>query len=112
MHCSDLEPFKEVPFYFWVKDSNGTYLWGSTLMERFAGGSVKGRTDADFGPAAESLATAANLQANDRTVLESGTPLFTHERIEGAGNLSVCKWPGELDGQTVTFGISFLVPGD
>lgn len=72
---------------------------------------MTGRTDADLGPDAESAATAATLQANDRSVLESGEPLFTHERIEGAGNVSVCKWAGELDGQPVTFGVSFHVPG-
>lgn len=112
MRLSDLEPFTQVPFYFWVKNANGVYLWGSALMDRFAGGTVVGRTDADFGPDAETPATSATLQANDRRVFESGQPLFTHERIEGAGNLSVCKWAGELDGQPVTFGISFLVPGD
>jgi hypothetical protein len=112
MRLSDLEPFKHVPFYFWVKDANGTYLWGSTAMDRFSGGSVAGRTDADFGPDAESPSTAAELQANDRHVLETGEPLYTHEEIEGAGNVSVCKWPGEIDGQPVSFGISFLVPGD
>jgi hypothetical protein len=112
MRLADLAPFKHVPFYFWVKDANGVYLWGSDPMDRFAGGSVQGRTDADFGPQAESAATATRLQANDRQVLESGTPLFTHEAIEGAGNVSVCKWAGELEGQSVTFGLSFLVPGD
>ena len=112
MRLSDLEPFKQVPFYFWAKDANGVYVWGSTPMDRFAGGTVVGRTDADFGPEAETLSTAATLRANDQSVLESGQPLFTHERIEGAGNVSVCKWAGELDGQPVTFGLSFLVPGD
>jgi hypothetical protein len=110
MRLSVLEPFKQVPFYFWVKDSNGVYLWGSTPMDRFAGGTVIGRTDVDFVPEAESVTTAASLQANDRHVIETGEDLFTHERIEDAGNLSVCKWPGELDGQPVTFGLSFLVP--
>lgn len=112
MRLSELEPFKQVPFYFWAKDAHGVYLWGSTPMDHFAGGTVIGRTDADFGPDAGSDSTAAALLANDRTVLESGKPLFTHEQIEGAGNVSVCKWPGELDGQAVTFGVSFLVPGD
>ncbi|MEO1003712.1 MAG: hypothetical protein AAFX65_11450 [Cyanobacteria bacterium J06638_7] len=112
MRLSDLEPFKQVPFYFWAKDGNGVYLWGSEPMDRFAGGSVAGRGDSDFGPSAESAATAASLQANDRLVRESGQPLFTHERIEGAGNVSVCKWAGMLEGIPVTFGISFLVPGD
>ena len=112
MEHSDLEPFKDVPFYLWVKDTDGTYLWGSAEMDRFAGGSVAGRTDAEFGPAAESPATAATLQANDRHVLDSGEPLYTHEQIEGAGTVSVCKWAGELDGQRVTFGVSFAVPDD
>ncbi|GAA1055921.1 hypothetical protein GCM10017608_14220 [Agromyces luteolus] len=112
MRITDLEPFKNVPFYLWVKDATGTYLWGSERMDRFAGGSVQGRTDADFGPAAESPETAATLEANDRHVLDSGEPLYTHEQIEGAGDVSVCKWPGELDGEPVTFGISFAVPGD
>jgi hypothetical protein len=112
MHLTDLEPFKDVPFYLWAKDADGTYLWGSAEMDRFAGGAVAGRTDADFGPAAESPDTATTLQANDRHVLDSGKPLFTHERIEGAGNVSVCKWAGELDGRPVTFGVSFVVPGD
>ena len=109
---TDLEPFKDVPFYMWAKDVDGTYLWGSRRMDDFAGGSVVGRSDADFGPAAESPQTAATLQANDRHVLDSGEPLYTHERIEGAGDVSVCKWAGRLDGEPVTFGVSFLVPRD
>lgn len=112
MRMTDLEPFADVPFYFWVKDAQGTYLWANAAMDRFAGAPVAGRTDAELGPAAESSQTAATLQANDRAVLEGGEPLYTHEQIEGAGNVSVCKWPGELDGQPVTFGVSFLVPGD
>ena len=112
MRMTDLEPFKDAPFYLWAKDPDGTYRWGSAEMDRFAGGSVVGRNDADFGPTAESAETSANLQANDDRVLESGEPLYTHERIEGAGNLSVCKWAGELDGEPVTFGVSFLVPDD
>ena len=112
MRMTDLEPFKDVPFYLWAKDEDGVYLWGSAEMDRFAGGPVAGRTDAEFGQPAESPPTAATLQANDREVLDSGSPLYTHEQIEGAGNVSVCKWPGELDGRRVTFGVSFLVPGD
>jgi len=112
MHIADLEPFRDVPFYLWVKDESGTYLWANAEMERFAGGTVAGKTDAEFGRGAESPETAATLQANDRQVLDSGEPLYTHERIEGAGNVSVCKWPGELDGRPVTFEVSFLVPGD
>jgi hypothetical protein len=100
------------PFYFWVKDADGIYLWGSAEMDRFAGGAVAGKTDADFGPPAESPTTLAALRADDRAVLHSDEPLYTHERIEGAGNLSVCKWADELDGRRVTFGVSFLVPGD
>ncbi len=112
MQISDFEPFKNVPFYMWVKDSDGMYLWGSSEMERFAGGPVEGRTDADFGAQAESPETTAQLQANDRQVLDSGEPLYTHENIEGAGNVSVCKWSAEIDGKPVTVGVSFLVPGD
>lgn len=112
MRLSDLDPFKDVPFYMWVKDADGTYLWGSAEMDRFAAGPVAGRTDADFAPASESPATAETLQTNDRRVLESGEALYTHENIEGAGNVSVCKWSGVLDGRPVTFGVSFLVPGD
>lgn len=112
MRMTDLEPFEGVPFYFWAKDGDGTYLWGSDEMDRFAGGTVAGKTDADFGRPAESPETVATLQANDRKVLDTGEPLYTHERIEGAGNVSVCKWAGELDGRRVTFGVSFLVPGD
>lgn len=112
MEISDLEPFRDAPFYMWVKDAQGTYLWGNAEMERFAGGPVAGRKDSDFSPQAESAATSARLQANDRQVLDSNQPLYTHEKIESAGNLSVCKWPGSLGGQPVTFGISFLVPGD
>ncbi len=112
MQISDLEPCKNFPFYMWVKDDQGTYLWGSSEMDRFAGVPVAGRTDADFGPEIESAATSAQLQANDRTVLDSGKPLYAHEQIEGAGNVSVCKWPGEWVGKPVTFGVCFLVPGD
>ena len=110
MRLSDLEPFKGVPFYFWAKDADGTYLWGSAEMDRFAGVPVAGKADTDFGAGAESEETAATLQENDRKVLNSSEPLYTHEDIEGAGRVSVCKWAGELDGERVTFGVSFLVP--
>lgn len=37
MRLADLEPFKQVPFYFRVKNANSVYLWGSTPLDRFAG---------------------------------------------------------------------------
>ncbi len=37
MRLSDLEPFENVPFYLWVKNEEGTYIWGNKAMTEFAG---------------------------------------------------------------------------
>lgn len=105
MRREDLEPLNDVPFFFWVKDAEGTYLWGNRAMAEFAGEDVAGKTDADL----ESAETAEALRRHDREVLEKGEPEFVHELVDGLGNLSVCKWAGDLDGQTAAFGVSFLV---
>jgi len=103
MKLSDLEPFDDVPFYFWVKDEEGTYVWGNKAMAKFAGGDVAGKTDADLAPPN----TAAMMRHHDVETLETGEPRYPHEAIEGAGNLSVCKWADELDGKPAAFGVSF-----
>jgi carotenoid cleavage dioxygenase-like enzyme len=103
MKLSDLEPFEDVPFYLWVKDEAGTYIWGNKAMAEFAGGDVAGKTDADLAPPN----TAAMMRHHDIETLETGEPVYLHEAIEGAGNLSVCKWAGELEGKPAAFGVSF-----
>jgi hypothetical protein len=103
MKLSDLEPFDDVPFYLWVKDENGTYVWGNRAMTEFAGGDVAGKTDEDLAPPK----TAAMMRHHDVETLETGKPIYLHEKIEGAGNLSVCKWAGKLEGKPAAFGVSF-----
>ena len=107
MQSRDLEIFNEMPFLFWAKDEESRYIWGNRVINQLAGRSVVGKTDSEL-PWAES---ADSLRANDRQVLEKGKPVFTNEHIDTPrkATLSVCKFPGELDGKRCTFGISFVI---
>ena len=107
MQSKDLEIFNQMPFLFWVKDEESRYVWGNRVINELAGGTVVGKTDSEL-PSAEN---AAALVAHDRQVLEKGEPVFTNEHVDNPDNvtLSVCKFPGELDGKICTFGISFAI---
>ena len=109
MQSKDLEVFNEMPFNFWVKDEEGRYLWVNRYLADMAQQDIIGKTDREMGWAADAEA----LRADDQQVLEKGKTLYVHEyaHFPGRGKvtLSVCKFPGELDGKKGVFGISFVV---
>lgn len=111
MKSEELTPFLDVPFLFWFKDTGGTYKWGNHEIERLAGCQIAGRMDAELPWAAN----AQELREHDQQALDNGKAQFLHEYVdhssEGTVTLSVCKWPGDLDGTQGTFGISFRVGG-
>ncbi|MCB0728155.1 MAG: PAS domain-containing protein [Ignavibacteriae bacterium] len=111
MNSSELNIFNSMPFLFWVKNEEGTYIWGNKVINDLAGENVVGRKDKDLVWAAN----AESLRADDEKVWESGKPEFTHELVdhsgEGKATLNVCKFIGDFEGQRCVFGISFIIPG-
>ena len=109
MKTHDLEIFNEMPFFFWVKDSNGRYIWANRALADLANGEIVGKTDDEL----PWSANAETLRNVDRQVLETGTAQFIHEYVDesGRGNvkLNVCKFVGELEGEKCAFGISFVI---
>ena len=107
MELKDLEIFNEMPFFFWVKDEDGRYLWVNRALAEMAKESVIGKTDYEL-PWADN---ADVLSVDDRRVLETGKPHFFHEYVAKPhnANLSVCKFVGEFNGKRCTFGVSFVV---
>ena len=57
--------------------------------------------------------SAERLRDHDRKAFQAGKAQFLHEYVNESSNgkvtLSVCKWPGDLDGDRRTFGISFVM---
>jgi len=108
MTSKDLEIFNEMPFFFWVKDDEGTYLWVNKALREMAGEEVAGKKDAEL-PWAESAET---LRADDIKVLETGKPLLLHEIVQkpNQDDISVCKFVGDYEGKRCAFGISFVIP--
>ncbi len=107
MNTRDLEIFDEI-LCFWVKDEEAKYLFANRAVSRMAGKDVIGKTDRDLIRAGD----AEVLRAADKRVFGTGKPRFFHESAStprGAVTLSVCKWPGELDGKKRGFGISFVI---
>jgi len=109
MQTGDLGILDDVPFLCWAKDREGKYIWANRLVSEWAGEDVTGKSDREL-----SWAESANtLRAADRQVLETREPVFKHEYVDlpdrGRTTLNVCKWPGELDGVTCVFGISFVI---
>jgi two-component system aerobic respiration control sensor histidine kinase ArcB len=109
MQSKDLEVFNGMPFYFWVKDEAGRYVWVNQALAEMAQQSLIGKTDRDMGWAAD----AEGLRADDKKVLETGKTLYVHEyaHVPGRGQvtLNVCKFVGELDGKKGVFGVSFVI---
>ena len=109
MQTGELEIFNEMPFFFWVKDPEGRYVWGNRAICELAKGDSIGKTDSE-------LPWAGNAEALtkvDKPVLETGETRFLHEYVDDSGHgkatLNVCKFIGELDGRRCTFGISFII---
>ena len=109
MTTKDLEIFNQMPFLFWVKDKEGRYVWGNRTISELAGEDVVGKTDGELVWAANATA----LQSDDKRVFETNKPIFLQESVDkssrGEAKLNVCKWLGELDGETRCFGISFTI---
>jgi len=109
MQSKDLEIFNEMPFFFWVKDPEGRYIWGNRAITALAKGNIIGKTDSEL-PWSEN---AEALRAADNQVLETGETQYLHEYVDESGRgkatLNVCKFIGELDGQRCTFGVSFVI---
>ncbi len=108
MTSKDLEIFNEMPFFFWVKDHEGTYLWVNKALQAMAEEEVVGKKDNEL-PWAD---TAVALRADDLKVLDTGEPLLVHEIVQKPNNddLSVCKFIGDFEGKRCAFGVSFVIP--
>ena len=104
----DLEIFNEMPFFFWVKDDEGTYLWVNKALRDMAGEEIVGKKDAEL-PWSEAAET---LRADDIKVLETGKPLHVHEIVQKPNHddLSVCKFAGDFESKQCAFGVSFVIP--
>jgi PAS domain S-box-containing protein len=68
-----------LPDHIYLKDADGAYLLDNAAHQRWLGASdayeILGRTVFDFFPDE----TAAQLQADDQAIMESGQPLINHE---------------------------------
>jgi PAS domain-containing protein len=109
MQRKDLEVFNGMPFFFWVKDEEGRYLWVNRALAEMAQQAIVGKTDREMGWSAD----ADGLRADDKKVLETGKTLYVHEDAHvpsrGKVTLNVCKFLGEFDGKKCVFGISFVI---
>jgi len=109
MEKSELEVFNRMPFLFWAKDEAGRYIWGNRTICDFAKEDVAGKTDYELVWAAD----ADGLREDDAEVLKTGKPIFRHEHVDKSGSgkaiLSVCKFPGGLDGRRCVMGVSFVI---
>jgi len=109
MQIKDLEVFNHVPFFFWVKDQEGRYLWVNKALVQFAGEDIVCKNDYDV-PWADRADTLIKV---DQEVLSTGKAHCLHELVNTPeGNpvkASVCKFVGELDGNKCNFGIAFVI---
>ena len=109
MQSKDLEIFNNMPFFFWVKDEEGKYVFVNRALADMAQQAIIGKTDLEMGWAADAEA----LRADDKKVLETGQTLYVHEYAHvpsrGKVTLNVCKFLGEFDGKKRVFGISFVI---
>ncbi len=107
MTSKDLEIFNDMPFFFWVKDEEGTYLWVNEALRAMATEEIVGKKDKDL-PWADD---ADALRADDLKVLETGEPMFAFEYVRkpNKDKLSVCKYLEDFEGKRCAFGISFVI---
>ena len=108
MTSKELEIFNQMPFFFWVKDEEGTYLWVNKALREMSESEIVGKKDSELPWAAASV----KLREHDLQVLKTGKPIYLHEYVEAPYNddLSVCKFVGEFEGKRCAFGISFVIP--
>ena len=111
MTLDEIKILDRAPFFFWVKNRSGVYLWGNQTICNFAEEDVAGKTDHDlvWSENADALLVA------DKQVFETGEANTLKEFVDhcshGKGNyyFNVCKWLSEIDGQPCCFGLSFIV---
>jgi len=107
MQSTDLEVFNQMPFFFWIKDEEGRYVWVNKALYEKAGEDLTGKTDMELPWAHDS----EKLREDDRKVYETGEPMFVHEYIENPEKitLSVCKFVGDYEGKRCVFGVSYVI---
>lgn len=107
MTSKDLEIFNDMPFFFWVKDEEGTYLWVNNALRAVVTEEIVGKKDSEL----PWVDDADALRANDIKVLETGNPIFTVEYVQKPDKyeLSVCKYVGDFEGKRCAFGVSFVI---
>lgn len=107
MQAKDLEIFNEMPFFFWVKDEEGTYIWVNKALRKMSESEIVGKKDSELPWAND----AEKLREHDLKVLETGMPIYLNEFVAEPheDNLSVCKFVGEFEGKRCAFGVSFVV---
>ena len=110
MQLKDLEVFNQMPFFFWIKDEAGKYLFGNPTIAKYAGEDVVGKYDHEL---VWSDDADALLEA-DKKVFETGEPLYLQESVEKSSHgkgatFNVCKWIGEFEGGKCCFGLSFII---
>lgn len=67
MTSKDLEIFNEMPFFFWVKDEEGTYLWVNKALREMAEEEVVGKKDAEL-PRDKSLTKMFYIEIISRSI--------------------------------------------
>jgi PAS domain-containing protein len=107
MRAKDLEVLNEMPFFFWVKDDEGKYIWVNRALNEMAGQDITGKTDYELPWAND----AEKLRADDMKVLLTGEHMFVEEYIQqpGKASLNVCKFVGDYEGKRCAIGVSFVI---
>ena len=107
MTSKDLEIFNDMPFFFWIKDEEGTYLWVNNALKAVVTEEIVGKKDSEL----PWVDDADALRANDIKVLETGNPIFTVEYVQKPDKyeLNVCKYVGDFEGKRCAFGVSFVI---
>jgi len=117
MYTKDqLETFTDMPFYAFVKDENGKYVWCNQhfvkLVKMNSADEIIGKTDFDM-PWSEH---AKDLIAADKRVLESGKPVSLKEHVvqPGKGVISgySCKFPADFENKKCVIGVSVVLDDD
>lgn len=109
MTAKELKVFEHMPFLFWVKDSDGRYIFVNQEIRKLADGEILGKTDYELPWAKD----AEKLREADKEVLETGKAQYIHEFVDESGKgrvkLNVCKFADEFEGEKCAFGISFKI---
>ena len=109
MTSKELKVFDNMPFLFWVKNSEGVYIFANQQIRKLAEGEIIGKTDYELPWAKD----ADKLREADKEVLDTGKTQYIHEFVDESGRgrikLNVCKFAEDFEGERCAFGISFEV---